>query len=209
MDGTKDLRLQRLQTVGTELLGANSETKLSKILGAYSAPDRHYHNMEHLDEVLLLWKRLAPPDPILGLALLYHDVVYKSRANDNESQSADWACRDLSPVCSEVELVEQLILDTRHQAPDHLSGLDRRSLLGRWIVDIDLAVLGASQARFDRYCLDVRKEYWWVPGIFYRQKRREVLGQFLNRHCIYLNPAMRDLFEVPARENLLRALDEL
>lgn len=130
MDGTLNLRLQRLQIVGTELLGANSEPKLSKILGAYGAPDRHYHNLEHLDEVLLLWKRLAPPDPILGLALLYHDVVYKSRANDNERQSADWACRDLSPLCSEVELVEQLILDTRHQAPDHLGGLDRRSLLG-------------------------------------------------------------------------------
>ena len=189
-------RRERLRQRWLKLL---PELSAEPVLDAYADPARGYHNLEHLEEVLA-WTDLVPLSEAerdqLRTALFYHDAVYVSRRADNEQASADWMCRDLG---DRARPLVDLILDTRHAALPS-------SELGRWMVDIDLAVLGADPSRFDRYHSDVRKEYAWVPNWLYRRKRRQVLQQFLKRPRIYATDFFASRLEEQARANLQRVV---
>jgi predicted metal-dependent HD superfamily phosphohydrolase len=168
----------------------------SLVLDAYASADRGYHNLQHLQEVLEL---VPAGETSLALALLYHDVVYDSRRQDNEQASADWARRDLEPIYEDWAEVQQLILDTAHQVAPH-------SLRGEWIVDLDLAILASSWERFSLYQAGVRREYAWVEEEAFRVGRSRVLRGFLARPQIYFRHPQ---WEAAARANLQRALGEL
>jgi predicted metal-dependent HD superfamily phosphohydrolase len=77
------------------------------------------------------------------------------------------------------------------------------------LVDTDLAILGASSARFEEYDQHIRLEYQYVPPPVYRQKRRQVLERFLARERIYTTPSYFEAFEQQARANLVRAIPRL
>ncbi len=71
------------------------------LVAAYSAPDRYYHNLEHLTEMFRVAGRLAPntDDPAaIQLAIWFHDAVYDPRAKDNEVRSGELAMDLLDPI---------------------------------------------------------------------------------------------------------------
>ena len=180
------------------------------LLSAYAGADRGYHNLEHLEEVLE-WVDHVPLSPLekdlLSLALFYHDAVYVPQRDDNEQASAEWAVRDLTlsefaPTNFDGEKLVELILDTRHIARP-------QSDLGRWMVDIDLSVLGAAPERFRRYELGVRHEYAWVPEALFRAKRKELLHHFLDRPRLYFTDFFHQRLDGPARANLQAAVEAL
>jgi predicted metal-dependent HD superfamily phosphohydrolase len=74
------------------------------------------------------------------------------------------------------------------------------------LIDVDLWILGAPQARFDEYEKQVREEYRWVPGLIYRHKRREILASFAARPTIYNTERFIERYEQQARANLARSL---
>lgn len=74
------------------------------------------------------------------------------------------------------------------------------------LVDIDLAILGASKSRYDQYEKQVRFEYQWVDEVLYRHKRAQLLEQFLSRPTLYLTEAFQARFEDIARANLKQAI---
>lgn len=92
-----------------------------------------------------------------------------------------------------------LIMTTRHDATP--SDADEQLL-----VDIDLAILGATPERFAEYDAQVRAEYAWVPGFVYRMKRRSVLKAFLARPRLYGTDHFRARYEAQARRNLAAVL---
>ena len=64
------------------------------LIDAYGRPDRHYHNLHHLHQVLTTIDRFTTTlqDPIsVKFAAWFHDFVYDPQALDNESQSAKLA----------------------------------------------------------------------------------------------------------------------
>jgi predicted metal-dependent HD superfamily phosphohydrolase len=134
------------------------------------------------------------------LAVWLHDVVYDPRATDNEERSADLAEGLLvaGGVAAAVAAVRALILATRHAAPPEEHD-------ARYVVDADLAILGADPAAFDRYEAQVRREYAHVPDAEWRERRPRVLRRFLDRERIYQTPEFARL-EAPARANLARSL---
>jgi predicted metal-dependent HD superfamily phosphohydrolase len=139
------------------------------------------------------------------MAFWFHDAVYDVLANDNEERSADWAEEELlvAGVFHERTLrVKTLILATRHSSPPE-------SPDQQFFVDIDLAILGAPVERFNEYESQIREEYRWVPDPLYREKRSDILRQFLARTPIYHTPALRDALESRARENLSAAINRL
>ena len=182
--------------------------ELTTVLAAWSEPQRHYHDLRHLRECLgrwVAWQHLAEHPGEVALALWYHDVVYQPRLGDNELQSAAWAVRAMNDAHLDsraAERVHALIMATCHDAP--ATTPDERLL-----IDIDLAVLGASPQRFAAYDEDVRQEYGWVPSALYRQKRGEVLARFLQRPRIYETDVAFDELEAQARRNLSTALSQL
>lgn len=174
------------------------------LVAAYSAPDRHYHTLEHLDEMFRVAGRLSTITDDTGplhLAVWFHDAVYDPRAKDNEPRSADLAVTLLGQIgvpASTLERVVRMIRATAHRPDDPPPG-DRDTAI---LLDADLAILGSLPERYARYAADIRREYDWVPEPEYRKGRTAVLEAFLARPRIYLNDLLFQEIEGPARVNL-------
>lgn len=191
------------------LLGAEpAATELGAVLAAWREPQRRYHDLRHLRDCLnrwSAWQHLADHPGEVALAIWYHDAVYQPQSSGNERQSADWAVRAMGEAGlggRAAERVHALIMATCHDAPAATPD-------AQLLVDIDLAVLGATPARFDAYDADVRQEYGWVPKALYRRKRAEVLRHFLQRPRLYATEAAFHELEAQARRNLAAALAAL
>lgn len=191
-------------------LGADPpSTCFEQLSSAYSEPHRHYHTLEHLRACFELYDAiplLPGKTAFVELALWFHDAVYDTRSADNEARSAAWAKRALSaagvdpPIC---ERVAELILLTQHSGP--LATTEE----GRLLVDVDLAILGASPSRFAEYELQIRREYAWVPDDLFRQGRSNLLAELVARQPLYAVATIRDILEQQARTNLTRSLAAL
>ena len=76
------------------------------------------------------------------------------------------------------------------------------------MLDLDLAILASSPVRFHRYCAQIRAEYAWVPETQYREKRAQVLRQFLEQEMIFRSP-FGAFLESQARQNLAAEIARL
>jgi predicted metal-dependent HD superfamily phosphohydrolase len=164
----------------------------------YSEPGRYYHTLDHVRYMLNCVDSIglhARNVNAVRLATWLHDVIYESRASDNEERSANYArrlCDTLAiPDGSQVAL---LILKTKtHEAGDDP---DAQVLL-----DADLAILGASEPAYRAYAEKIRQEYAWV-----RSGRRQVLTKFLTRPNIF---HFLTHLEEPARHNITAEIARL
>ena len=194
-----------------EALGAQtiSGGLFNQLVRAYGEPQRHYHTLQHLRECLANWEAAATlarrPEEV-ELALWFHAAVNDPQRRANEQRSADWARASVLAAGCEPALAERvasLVLATAsHQAP--AGDADAELLL-----DIDLAILGASPARFAEYERQVRSEYAHVADADWRTGRARVLTGFLARPRIYATAAFHDALEQRARENIARSLAAL
>ena len=185
-----------------------------ELLNAWAEPHRHYHDQRHLRECLALWTRWrgqcgqCERAGEVAVALWFHDAVYDPQAGSNELNSAAWAARSLIRAGADsdtAQRVHDLVMATQHDAPPELAaGADSRLLL-----DIDLSILGSPPERFERYDRDLRKEYAWLSGSRYRDRRARVVQGFLDRPRLYHGEAAVDLLEAQARINLAAALSRL
>lgn len=188
--------------------GCPPRATYEELLRRYREPHRAYHNCQHLQECLQVRRRInaacqAPAE--VDLALWFHDAIYDPLRSDNELRSAQW----LDEVARDSGLGDEirrrlygLIMVTRHDGAP--ASADEAVL-----VDTDLAILGASAARFEEYDRQVRREYRYVPLFVFRRKRRQVLEGFLARGHIYTTAPYFDAFEQQARANLARAIERL
>lgn len=173
---------------------------------------RAYHDTTHLWACLRHLQTVQHQQPgalqnphAAALALWYHDAIYWPWSKHNEERSADWASRFLRGQGLPDALVAQVhqhILDTRH-APGPLTGD------AQWVVDIDLAILGQSDAVYRQFERNVRREYFFVRWPRYVAGRSAVLQGFLDRPRIYGTAWFHDRYEAQARANLGHALASL
>lgn len=177
------------------------------LLARYAEPQRRYHTRQHLAECLALLDeaevRAATERPHeVEMALWFHDAIYELKGGGNEERSAQWAFDALTAAgvaADAAARVRDLVLVTKHTGVPTTA--DERVL-----VDIDLAILGADDARFAEYERQIREEYAHVPGFLFRFKRRAILRGFLERPELYSTPALRERLEARARVNLGRAI---
>jgi predicted metal-dependent HD superfamily phosphohydrolase len=188
------------------LLGRSAPPELlAALAGRYAEPHRAYHDLRHvlacLQGAAAVRSLLAAPAAV-ELALWYHDVVYDTHRGDNEERSAAFAAEQLRDLpAGVVESIGALISTTRHDSAPATAD-------GRFVVDIDLSILGAPPAVFDAYETAIRREYRWVPAPLYRRKRREILQTFLDRDRIFATDHFAVL-EPAARANLARSIARL
>jgi predicted metal-dependent HD superfamily phosphohydrolase len=177
---------------------------LEELVGAYGEPHRHYHTLDHIAELIDLFERhgegIAGRDTVV-LAILFHDVVYDPRRDDNEEASAALAASRLAALGVADGLaaeVSRYVLATRHgqsAAPIAEAGLGL-------LLDLDLSILGAPSERYRAYAEAIRREYGFLPDRLYRPGRRRVLEGFLARERIYRTDRLSALWEGRARANL-------
>lgn len=186
----------------------NPQTTRQQLASHYSEPHRHYHTLDHV-AACLNWldqyHHLAEDPLCVELALWAHDVIYDPRASDNEARSADWFAQhfaDSDLTDQQRAQVHELILATIHPHPP----TDPDMAL---LQDIDLSILGAYAELYDRYEGWIRQEYAFVPEAAFRKGRGAVLQSFLDQDVIYHTAELRGRLELPARENLSLALENL
>lgn len=191
----------------TEQINHLRKQLCAELTAAYSEPHRRYHTLQHIEFCLRELVKHRPhavrPSEIRW-ALLFHDVIYDPRRNDNEARSADWACRVMQEVQrpdDEIARVRKMILATAHAA--NAETPDEALLL-----DIDLSILAADESTFEEYDRAIRVEYEWVPEETYRAARATVLQGFLKRDRIFQTVAYRQQ-EAAARTNIEGALEKL
>ena len=175
---------------------------------AYNDPSRFYHNLDHIrqglieiDKVKTLLKR---PEEV-EVAWYFHDAVYDAKAKDNEERSAWLAHAYLAQQGVKAEhifRIDDMILATRHIGI--LKDGDEK-----FLVDIDLSILGQNWDNYEIYRRSIGQEYSFVPEDQFRAGRSKVLEGFLVRPSIYQTSFFRDRYELRARENLKREIELL
>jgi predicted metal-dependent HD superfamily phosphohydrolase len=184
-----------------------------ELVRAYAAPERHYHNLTHIEAMLHLMRRHE--DALSDLqsveaAIWFHDAIYDTRRHDNEEKSAELAAGWLAGLLSpdRIALIARMIRATAdHKMPDGIDDTQRRDCA--LFLDMDLAILGSTPEAFAEYEEAVRREYSWVPDALWREGRRKVLQAFLDRQSIYASPQFHATHETAARANLARSLERL
>ena len=175
------------------------------LIAAYAAPNRHYHNLAHIEDCL---DQLAGIDglsaaerEILTEAIWWHDVVYDPTRPDNEELSAQLAEQHVAAHLRD-EVGRLIRLTKTHQ----VEPTDR---LGAILISIDLSILAAEPPRYDAYAAAIRREYAHVPDDAYRTGRADVLRRFAARPVIFPDAAFAKAYERKARDNLAREIASL
>lgn len=172
------------------------------IANLYSSPNRFYHNLDHVSQVLQvieLLRSLALEPDTIAFAAWFHDVIYDAKSNDNEEKSAEYAASLLNYFKLSSKLINSvtnLILKTKtHRYPDN--DIDSQILM-----DADLSILGADVSNYRRYSQAIRQEYSWVSDESYQVGRLKFLQNILQRPRIYLTDTMFATLEINARGNI-------
>ena len=178
------------------------EAERARLMAAYEAPQRHYHSLQHIHNLLEMVADFPLQDAVVvELAIWYHDAVYNALSSDNEAKSAEWALAFVAETTLEparqarvADFIRRSQDHTQPQPPD-----DADLLL---FLDADLSILGAPEAEYWAYARQVRQEYRRVPDLLYRPGRRKVLAKLLAAPVLYHTPALRAALDAPARRNL-------
>ena len=177
----------------------------NKLIAAYSEKQRAYHTVQHLYECLVLLESIRAnlnDANAVALALWFHDAVYDPQAKDNELKSAElfeqYMAQDL-PVDIVGKIKRWIVATQKHASTNELDL--------QFLLDIDLAILAASPARFAEYEQQIQKEYAWVDSGIYSIKRKEVLVHFYQAEPLYQTEYFQQSFEQRAKGNLREILD--
>ena len=185
----------------------------SQLIGIYTDPGRHYHDLRHIETLLALARECAhdiTDSEAVEAAIWFHDAVYDTRKADNEAESAKLATELLAGVAA-AERLERIAAMIRasanHRVPESMAppAADDCALF----LDMDLAILGSPPEAFAAYERAIRLEYVWVPEKEWRTGRSRMLRSFLARPFIYASPQFRHSHEGPARSNLTQSLATL
>lgn len=192
------------------------EAEAARLVAAYTAGDRHYHDIGHIDALLLLSEahRARSTDSVaVDLAILYHDVVYDPARRDNEAASAGWARRSLARLGMPEPLIAKVaryVEATAHLTPpDAVGQTSIRDADLDLLLDLDLSILAAVPDAYDTYAAAIRREHGQYPEPAYVAGRTAVLRRLLALPRLYRSPVLAALWEAPARANLARELERL
>ncbi|MFH0176373.1 hypothetical protein ACIA6D_13275 [Streptomyces cacaoi] len=189
--------------------GPDPEPYADDLLARWQEPQRRYHTLTHLTEVLdrvdVLAEHAADPD-VVRLAAWFHDAVYLPDRSENEERSARLAERALpeagvSPERT-AEVARLVRLTVTHDPADD-------DLDGQVLCDADLAILAAPPTAYAAYTAAVREEYHFVPNDAFRAGRADILRQLLDLPRLFRTSYGSERWEATARYNLRGELELL
>lgn len=174
------------------------------IVCSYSKPHRFYHNLDHvihcmgeLDDYISHNDYPGGQAIIIRSALLMHDIVYDSSANNNESLSAQIA-REWDGFW-DIDTITRLIMSTKTHTP--------QSLDEEIMCDVDLAILGQPDNQYREYVDKIRMEYNHLDDTQFTTGRMTFLQSMLARDKIFHTDFFAEKYESQARFNIITELD--
>jgi len=202
-----ELRIQSVfHSLGKEALWQDLYAKLKL---CYDDPKRLYHNwfhivacLNHLYEI----KSILHQDDFhqLFLAILFHDSIYDISAKkwENEEKSALLSAQrledlQLSPAL--ISRVQELIMLTASHT------IQTNDDIGKYMIDIDLAILGQSWEFYQEYQKSIRHEYASVWEALYTEGRIKFLQSMLTRR-LFQTDYFYEKYELQAKENIQKEL---
>jgi predicted metal-dependent HD superfamily phosphohydrolase len=184
----------------------------SDLLAHWVEPHRTYHDLRHLEAILLDLDLLrldgADVPPEILLAAWFHDAVHDGSTPQDEEASATLALRSLGgpelsaalPEGLGAEVARLVRVTADHRAQDPAAAI---------LCDADLAILGAPESRYRVYAEDVRREYSHVTDEDFARGRAAVLTSILSAERIFATDAGHARWERRARSNIAAELDRL
>lgn len=200
----QQIHFELLDKIGFE---ANKINALwTELVKAYSSSSRHYHNLTHLEEMIVLFgeyeSELQFPNEVL-YSIFYHDYVYKVTRKDNELKSAEKA---ISILPEEAKLNSDLVFEMIGATQLHLHNEIEDV---NWLLDFDLKILAKEWNEYQVYCSQIRKEYKIYPNFLYQPGRKKALEHFLEQEFIFQTKEFRMKYEAKARANIGREIASL
>lgn len=175
---------------------------------SYSQKSRKYHNLAHLENMILelenVKDEISDFDALL-FSVFYHDIVYKATSKDNEEKSAEIANKRLERINISndriIKIYNQILATKSHKKSDDSDT--------KFILDADLAILGKDWKDYENYIHQIRKEYSIYPDFLYNPGRKKVLTHFLEFDEIFKTNHFKEKYEKIARENIKREISIL
>ena len=179
------------------------------LIERWSTPDRRFHNLRHLIDMLARVDELAEESHnpnIMRIACWYHGCVFSSDAEEvsrgnggeDETASAAFAEADLHHLGVPMETVKRvccLIVNLkRHMLDEH--DIDAQAL-----IDADLGTLAVDPQTYAEYVRLLREEYSHIPLGAYLRGRLTIVSRLLDRDHLFHSP-LGERWEHAARENL-------
>ena len=201
-----EIRWKQLwKRIGTNGSGKDNYEEIARL---YGETHRYYHNFVHiahsLNELNEASRFIENPNEV-ETAIWYHDAIYDIKAKNNEEKSAELAEKILTKARIKKQFIKSVtekILATKHD----MTPKDKDT---QYLIDIDLAILGKPTEEFEEYERDIRSEYSFVPEYQFKQKRKEILQNFLCRNSVYSTDFFKQKYESQARKNLERLITQL
>lgn len=172
----------------------------------YTDPTRHYHTLQHVMDCLTAAGKLElGTHPASVLAVVFHDLIYNPLSGRNEAQSAE-----LGAIFTRVMTGSGLMGAVVHHAitcTGHRSWAV--SAVSQTVCDADLSPLAKPWEEFQQDCARIRKEYQHVSNRNYIKGRKAIVRRLLERDPLFQTETAAELWELDAKRNLRRHLDEL
>ncbi|SDF52485.1 HD domain-containing protein [Epilithonimonas hungarica] len=172
-----------VKTIFISLISKYSDNEILKtdywkeIEQSYSHKSRKYHNLIHLENMILeleeVKDKISDYDSIL-FSIFYHDIIYKATSKDNEEKSAEIAKIRLEKLNIPNEKIAKIynqILATKSHKKSEDSDTN-------FLLDADLAILSQDWKIYENYTQQIRKEYSIYPDFIYKPGRKKVLIHF-------------------------------
>lgn len=176
----------------------------------YNSPDRYYHNVKHINNMLATFDSLFKQDPSLTnkikdynafrYAIKFHDAIYFVK--NAEEKSAEFAKIMLKDSGLDLDYIQELILATRYDIQDTYS------FDCMLIRDLDLKELGSTYTEYLHNAFNIRQENFKYSDEIYAKGRALFLKKILNLPKIFETEYFEKL-ESSARYNIAKELQSL
>jgi predicted metal-dependent HD superfamily phosphohydrolase len=178
----------------------------SLLVRKYCRSHRGYHNLFQVLERLQKLESCTVRNPnIIQLAIWFDDLIYDTYdPSQNEMLSANLCRQFLTSLnVSGCDNAVSYILATEK----HIALTDDQDELE--FLDLDIAILGAEPGRYAEYKAGIRKEYYFLSPVAFKEKRTAFLRGYLDRTQLFFLPHNRDAWDAKARQNMQEEVEAL
>uniref|UniRef100_A0A915CMN6 Uncharacterized protein n=1 Tax=Ditylenchus dipsaci TaxID=166011 RepID=A0A915CMN6_9BILA len=176
---------------------------------------RPFYNLDHLSEQMSLFdtfKDKLKDRYALAFAIIFKHLEYDPQSSGDNDTAAKNA-QLLRDFCQETTFdqenyVANLLLESGNNCTDaNLTQGEYGEEDVHFLIDFDMAWLGASELEYQKHKIAIRKEYSHLSESEYDEQRLKVLQFFLQVPNIYATRELRDKYEKKARENIQKEIN--